>query len=372
LDWRTREQQNRIARARAQLEELMGPLQIQEIQEQLRQLREPKPAGTVQLPGGGLAGVTFSPEGKYATQTLIPGMDKESARRQLQNWRATVPTQHQSYYDALEKSLDEVNTDPMTIVDEGRKYAEKITETVGRGTPKVLGTIPYGVSDPQSGVDYYADAQGRLHSPDGGPAPQGMQELYTSAYQGYKQREQDAYDRQQRAFGAAFARQARQQRFQMEMQARKAGNDAADAQARMTDAINASKKHTNANDIVILEQFMQLSFGRQPRGIRGSPAWFDEMRQLGGESVAQRVQGWWHSLSGGGLLGDDARAEMVEAVKMLAKTRVQAALAMANSWSPGVGVPAMPGVDFPEETARPPGTPPPPPVPGAVVTPTRP
>ena len=326
----------------------------------------------MQLPGGGLAGVTFGPEGKYATQTLIPGMDKDSARRQLRNWRATVPTQHQSYYDALEKSLDEVNTDPMTIVDEGRKYAEKITETVGRGTPKILGTIPYGVSDPQSGIDYYADAQGRLHSPDGGPPPQGMQELYTSAYEAYKQREQDAYDRQERAFGAAAARQQRGFQHQAEMQAKKAGQDAVDAQSRMLDSINRATNPTNAGDIVIVENFMQMSFGRQPRGIRGSPAWFEDMRQMAGGSVAQRIQGWWTSLSGGGLLGNDARREIVETTKVLAKTRVQAALSMANSWSPGVGVPAMPGVDFPEEAAPPPGAPPPPPVPGAVVTPVTP
>ena len=64
--------------ARQKIAALMGPLQLQELQQRLKQMQQPQQAGVVPLPGGGRGGVTFNPaDSAYSIQTLVPGAPPE-------------------------------------------------------------------------------------------------------------------------------------------------------------------------------------------------------------------------------------------------------------------------------------------------------
>ena len=62
--------------ARQKIAALMGPLQLQELQQRLKQMQQPQQAGVVPLPGGGRGGVTFQ-DGMYSIQPLVPGAPPE-------------------------------------------------------------------------------------------------------------------------------------------------------------------------------------------------------------------------------------------------------------------------------------------------------
>jgi hypothetical protein len=349
LDWRAREQAMRIAAARERLEQLMGPLRVQQLQEQIRQMGLPVYEGTTETPGGGLGAITLDPKtGMPSVKELRPGMSRESAKKQIQGFAASVAPTHRGFLDALANSLDDPSTDPRAAIQEAEKYAARISEVgVGKGTAKILGSqIPYGVSDPATGVDYAADEKGVLHAGDGSAAPPELQNLYNSAYKGYQQRSKDQYDMLAKREGYAAARQARAFAEQREKLAIKAGSDAVIAQNRLLDSEKAATLNSNAGDIIVLENFMQLMFGQQPRGIRGSPQWFEEMRKMVGGSLGQRAEGWVASVAGKGLLGDEARSELLRLTKILVQNRVQAGASQADMYKPGVGIPALPGIDF--------------------------
>jgi hypothetical protein len=73
LGWKERLQQMQIAAARQKLAEILGPLQVQEIQERLKQMQNPK-TELVGTPGGGTSSISISPEGVVgAPKEVIPG-----------------------------------------------------------------------------------------------------------------------------------------------------------------------------------------------------------------------------------------------------------------------------------------------------------
>ena len=74
LDWKTRLQNLAMQNAKQKLEDLKGPLEVQEIQQRLKQMKSPQPAGIVKGVGGETSGVTFDPAtSTYSVKTLIPG-----------------------------------------------------------------------------------------------------------------------------------------------------------------------------------------------------------------------------------------------------------------------------------------------------------
>lgn len=58
-------------------------------------MREPTPQGTVTLPSGEFAGVTFEPGKGYAKQTLVPGLSPETGRKQLDALIESLPADKQ-------------------------------------------------------------------------------------------------------------------------------------------------------------------------------------------------------------------------------------------------------------------------------------
>jgi|HubBroStandDraft_2_1064218.scaffolds.fasta_scaffold00006_36 hypothetical protein len=74
-----------LANARQKLADVMGPLQIAEIQQKLKQMNQVQPAGIEKLPTGAISGVTFDPNtGTYSLQNLSPGAPPEPKFTTLQ------------------------------------------------------------------------------------------------------------------------------------------------------------------------------------------------------------------------------------------------------------------------------------------------
>lgn len=74
LGWKERLENMAMEQARQKLADLKGPLEVQEIQQRLKQMKSPQPAGIVKGVGGETSGVTFDPAtSTYSVKTLIPG-----------------------------------------------------------------------------------------------------------------------------------------------------------------------------------------------------------------------------------------------------------------------------------------------------------
>lgn len=85
LGWKERLQNMALQNARQKLEDLKGPLELQELQQRLKQMKAPQQAGIVKGVGGETSGVTFDPTtGTYSIKTLIPGAPPEPKFPNLQ------------------------------------------------------------------------------------------------------------------------------------------------------------------------------------------------------------------------------------------------------------------------------------------------
>ncbi len=76
LDWRQRLQNLAFQAAKQKQDALVAPLMLQELQQRIKAMQQPQPAGVEKLPGGGLSGVTFK-DGVYSLQNLAPGAPPE-------------------------------------------------------------------------------------------------------------------------------------------------------------------------------------------------------------------------------------------------------------------------------------------------------
>jgi hypothetical protein len=119
-DYRAKQQQMALEAARQKLQELLLPLQMQELQSRIREIGQPKPAGLVTTRGGGTAGATFTPGAGYSLQTLETGADPESAKRQIINMKQNAPKEFQG---ALQAHIDAIDAgaDPLKELDAAQK-----------------------------------------------------------------------------------------------------------------------------------------------------------------------------------------------------------------------------------------------------------
>lgn len=110
-DRRAKQQQMDFAKVKQQLDMLMLPLQIKEIQQRLQQGGQAQPAGTVGTRGGGTAGLTFDRNtGKYSEQQLEGGADPEAVKAKISGMKTGVSKEFQSaiqsHIDAIDAGAD--------------------------------------------------------------------------------------------------------------------------------------------------------------------------------------------------------------------------------------------------------------------------
>jgi hypothetical protein len=91
LDWRAKLQNMALQNARQKQSDLKNALDMQELQQHIKQMGQPQPAGIVKGPGGEESGVTFDPiTSTYSAKTLIPGAPPEP--------RFKTPLEAMTYY----------------------------------------------------------------------------------------------------------------------------------------------------------------------------------------------------------------------------------------------------------------------------------
>ena len=108
LNWKQRLQQMAMENARQKLADLMGPLQLQEVQQRIKQMQQPREVGIVKGPGGETSGVTFDPAtSSYSVKTLIPGAPPEPKFPTLQ--AAAAYYLQRGDFDKLKLVNDEID-----------------------------------------------------------------------------------------------------------------------------------------------------------------------------------------------------------------------------------------------------------------------
>jgi hypothetical protein len=129
LGWKERLQNMAMQNARQKLADLKGPLELQELQQRVKQMGQPQPAGVVKGPGGETSGVTFDPAtSTYSVKTLIPGAVPEPKFPTLQ--AAAAYYLQKGDFDKLKLVNDEIDRNKTQKTPEG--YTDVRPDTQGR------------------------------------------------------------------------------------------------------------------------------------------------------------------------------------------------------------------------------------------------
>ena len=180
LDWKTRLQNLAIQNARQKLEDLMGPLQVQELQTRLRQMQQPQWEGTVNTPGGGVGAITRNPNtGATGMNPLVPAyITPDAVGRQILNGRQSLSPQDQFYADQLLGEL-QMGGDPQKVLDKWLQFVPSAVKSqkqkppvvdVNKGTVAVYDAFGNGTEYP------IYDAKGNVNP----NLPPDIQKLVTS------------------------------------------------------------------------------------------------------------------------------------------------------------------------------------------------
>jgi hypothetical protein len=110
-DWRAKDQEMKAAKVREQLQMLMIPLQIQEIQQRIKQGNQAKSVGTIGTRGGGTSGLSFDPNtGAFKTQELEAGADPNDVIPRIESMKRGAAKEFQapiqSHIDAITAGAD--------------------------------------------------------------------------------------------------------------------------------------------------------------------------------------------------------------------------------------------------------------------------
>src|SRR5258708_28796593 len=85
LGWKERLQNMAMEQVRQKNADMKNALDMQELQQRIKQMGQPQPAGIVKGPGGETSGVTFDPKtSTYSLKNLIPGTPPEPKFATLQ------------------------------------------------------------------------------------------------------------------------------------------------------------------------------------------------------------------------------------------------------------------------------------------------
>lgn len=129
LDWKQRLQNMVLENARQKQSELKNALDMQELQQRIKQMQSPQPAGIVKGPSGETSGVTFDPAtSTYSVKNLIPGTPPEPKFPNLQ--AAAAYYLQKGDFDKLKLVNDEM--DRARVGKQGQEgYSDIHTDTQG-------------------------------------------------------------------------------------------------------------------------------------------------------------------------------------------------------------------------------------------------
>jgi hypothetical protein len=304
LDWRARQQQLQRQAWDQKMQEILGPLRVQQIKEELRQSALPQYKGQVDLPGGGTGAMMYDPtKGTVSAPPVVPGMSKEVAKAQVANLAAQAPKEFQGAISALTGQID-AGFDPQSVVNYANAALFKALSTQQTQEGKVRFKF-----EPEKGV--ITDAQGKPWSVYDPELPPDLQQFVAAEKQRkdaeFKRKGEDEARRGAQALSHALAirdaSEALKEYGKLFDTARRgvAGHTYLKAiRDQVATAAKGGGEGTTAGDRIIADSFMQLMFGPEAKGIRGSTTVMDAMLRQGGwgdEAIAALNK----ALSGGRL-----------------------------------------------------------------------
>lgn len=195
--------------AQQKLADLKGPLELQELQQRIRQGSAPQFQGTVKTPGGGEAAIIRDPEqGKITTQDILPGIKIPEADARIARMIQGAPT-HQAklLLTSIRERLNDPNADPAAILGDAEKAYSKYLET-GKPQKKEDVDLAKGVIthyDEEGNAESYPIFKGGKINPD---LLQAQREMVDSALQSnqnkFDQQKQLQADRM-KAYASTYA-----------------------------------------------------------------------------------------------------------------------------------------------------------------------
>lgn len=191
--WKARTQQMAMEQARQKIAMMQAPLQLQELQQRIKAMQNPQPAGVEKLPAGGLGGVTFQ-NGVYSIQNLAPGAPPEPKFASLQ--QAAAYYLQKGDFEKLKAVNDEIekaraqkappspkdafelwqSQNPKASVADWLKLQEKFKKPGGEGGEKT----PFELWKAQNPKGAYQDWINASANKPAKPIPPDIQNLLTS------------------------------------------------------------------------------------------------------------------------------------------------------------------------------------------------
>jgi hypothetical protein len=326
--WRFRDQQMKMEAARQALMDLMAPLQLQELQEKIRQMKGPQYEGMYATPGGGTAAAFLEPGAtSLRTQELSPGMDEFTGEK----------VDEQGRLWGLNKRNGKLELIPGQ---EGAKFRAPGTTQAKGWTPiRGVGGLFAGVKSPD-GNEYFSE--------ETIPDPQGK-----ALFRSMKDTEARYLQHQQEMYLLSKSRE-----------------QGADSNRKLTEFFNANKllqpirriedvsmraqgyvdNPTGPGDVALLSAFVEAT--KPQNGFRWTQQEVNLIRGSRGiiEAASARVQGGYSGI----LFESEQRrlmGQIIGKAGQLAQQREKEMMAGISKFSPDVAAALQmtPGGELPEE-----------------------
>jgi hypothetical protein len=241
LGWKERLQQMAFEQARQKQNDLMAPLLLQQLQQQIKQMGQPTYEGTAPLPGGGTGAITFDRNaGAAKVNPLVPAyITPDAVGRQILNGRQTLSPNDQPYADSLLGEL-KMGVDPVKVMDKWQQFfagASKAQKQkppvvdVNKGTVTLFDAFGNGTELP------IYDAEGNIN-PQLPPEVQPLVASQVSAFDVKETRKQTEEENQNKLI---LDRMQKTEDFRTKQT--ETSQKRADATKAVTEAINAFKNY---------------------------------------------------------------------------------------------------------------------------------
>lgn len=313
-NWRQREQQMAIEAARQKLADLMGPLQLEEIKQRIAAMNQPKYEGMYGTPGGGTSAAFWTPgQTGISSQVLTPGADKNSIKQRITAMAQTAPKEYQSAIQDIAESIDE-GEDPLKALDKAQTLMGQAAGKQSSADQKTRFKL-----DMKNGI--VSDKDGKEWSIYDPQLPDDLKQLVASAKK--REGEEDAKKALDEAnkFAQTTARMlqmadVREQQKAYDATLKVANRGVAGhsflktVQDQVARAGANGGQGTTSGDLLLIEGYMQLMFGVDPKALRGSPQMQAQLLKQGG--VDDRVAAWFQNVRSGGKLDQSVRQEILD------------------------------------------------------------
>ena len=293
-------------------------LKLKQLQDSLKQSTLPQSLGFTTGQNGEQLAIQRDPStGAITTKSIVKGYDPAKITDQANQLIASLPENMRP----IGKGIFDMyaNTgDPMSGVKALGTLSTSIAEKMGTPGKK----IDYKTEGDD--ITEITDATGKTWDPKDPSLPPELQAIVKNYEADAKKKHEQSIEDEGRKMAEAINKAAqigdlRELQKQREAVFKTAQRGIAGhsfyktIQAQVENAERTGGQGTTAGDLLIVESFMQLMFGIDPKALRGSPKMMETMMRQGG--VDDRTIAWYNGVISGGKLSQDVRNEMLDSAK---------------------------------------------------------